>query len=143
MKRISKHIAYSEATFSMTAIRNGLKNAPDAETIKRMELVAQMCFEPVRRHFNVPLYISSFYRSAEVNRLVGGSTTSQHCTGQAIDIDADVYGVATNTEIYEFIKKYLKFDQLIWEHTNEDGTPRWIHVSYVSERENRNEILKF
>lgn len=141
MNKISQHISFKEATRSGLAIRYGLNNIPDAKTILNMELTAEKIFEPVRLHFDVPLYVSSFYRSFEVNAKLGGSTTSQHCFGRAIDIDCDVYGGVTNLELFNWIKDNLEFDQLIWEFSNEDGTPAWVHVSYVP-MGNRNEVLK-
>jgi len=80
------------------------------------------------------------YRSPELNKAVGGSMTSQHCKGQAMDID-DKYGHATNAEMFEFIRDNLSFDQMIWEFGNSEN-PDWVHVSYVSEEKNRNKMLK-
>ena len=69
-----------------------------------------------------------------------GSSKSQHCNGQAIDID-DTFGILTNAEMYKFIKKHLDFDQMIWEFGDEDN-PDWVHVSYVSKDKNRNRCLQ-
>lgn len=138
---ISKYISYAEATKSQTAIRLGIDNTPDAETLERMKLVGRMVFDVVREHFGVRIYISSFYRSKAVNsKTKGSSKTSQHVTGEAIDIDADVLGGVTNVEIFEFIKKNLDFDQLIWEYGDEKS-PAWVHVSYKKEG-NRKQIRK-
>ena len=77
---------------------------------------------------------------SELNKAIGGSGKSQHCKGQAIDID-DNYGRATNAEMYHWIKEHLYFDQMIWEFGDDDN-PAWVHVSYVSAEENRNRCLK-
>ena len=75
-----------------------------------------------------------------MNTAIGGSTKSQHCKGQAIDID-DVFGHKTNYEMFTYIRENLDFDQLIYEFGSNDK-PDWVHVSYVSSKENRNRVLR-
>ena len=140
MKNISKHISYKEATRSITAKRLGINNTPDVEQIYNMQVLAENIFEPLRKYVGKPICINSMFRSPELNKAVGGSITSQHCKGQAMDID-DKYGHATNAEMFEFIKNNLDFDQMIWEF-GDDENPDWVHVSYISKEENRNKILK-
>ena len=137
---ISKHISYKEGVYSNTATRIGINNTPNDEQLKNMELVAEEVFEPLREYVNGPIKINSFFRCPELNKAIGGSGKSQHCHGQAIDID-DTFGKATNAEMYHFIKDHLDFDQMIWEFGDDDN-PDWVHVSYVSEEENRNRCLK-
>ena len=137
---ISKHISYKEGVYSITAIRKGIDNEPNEEQLSNMKLVAEKIFEPVRTHFNTPIKVNSFFRSPDLNKAIGGSTKSQHCKGQAIDID-DTYGKVKNSDIYWWIKENLDFDQMIWEFGNNDN-PNWVHVSYVSPEENRNRCLK-
>ena len=91
-------------------------------------------------HVGGPIKINSFYRGPELNKAIGGSRKSQHCKGQAIDID-DTFGHATNAEMYNWIKENLNFDQMIWEFGT-DKNPNWIHVSYVNDKDNRNRCLK-
>ena len=136
---ISDHISLKEAIRSNTAKRLGIDNMPDNETLITMQVTAQHVFEPLRQHFNEPVYISSFYRSQELNKVIGGSSRSQHCKGEAIDID-DVYSKASNADFFNYIKDCLQFDQLIWEFGN-DENPDWVHVSY-SLGKNRMRILK-
>ena len=138
--RISKHITYKEATYSATAKRLHLDNTPDEDTLYEMAKIAHNIFEPLRLYVGGAIKINSFYRSKEVNKAVGGSTKSQHCKGQAIDID-DVFGHKTNAEMFEYIRENLDFDQMIWEFGDTDN-PNWVHVSYVSKKENRNRILR-
>jgi zinc D-Ala-D-Ala carboxypeptidase len=140
MKNISKHISYREGTFSVTAKRLGLDNEPDEKQLENMRLLAENIFEPLREYVGKPIKINSFFRSPELNRAIGGSSKSQHCKGQAIDID-DTYGNMKNYGMYNFIKENLDFDQMIWEF-GDDENPDWLHVSYVSEEENRNRCLK-
>jgi len=136
---ISEHISMKEALRSNTAKRLGIDNMPDNETLITMQITAEHIFEPLRYKFSEPIYISSFYRSPELNKAIGGSASSQHCKGEAIDID-DVYSKATNADFFNYIKNHLEFDQLIWEF-GDDKNPAWVHVSY-SLGKNRMRILK-
>lgn len=137
---ISKHISEKEATKSVTALRLGIDNTPDGDTLNNMRVLADKIFEPLREWVGGPIKINSFYRSSALNEAIGGSTRSQHCKGQAMDID-DIYGHKTNKEMFEWIKENLDFDQMIYEFGSESN-PDWVHVSYVSEEKNRNRILK-
>ena len=126
--------------YSRTATRLNIDNKPNNDQMQNMCLIAEEVFEPLRVWVGGPIKINSFFRSPELNKTIGGSTKSQHCHGQAIDLD-DTFGRATNAEMYEFIRKYLDFDQMIWEFGDDDN-PSWVHVSYVSEDKNRNRCLK-
>ena len=137
---VSKNISYKEATHSTTAKRLGIDNTPDAEQFSNMIYVAENVFQPIREHFNVPIYISSFFRSEALNKAIQGSSSSTHMKGEAMDLDADVYGGVTNAQIFHYIKDNLEFDQLIWEFGT-DEEPAWVHVS-LSKRTNRNQVLK-
>ena len=137
---ISKHISDKEGVYSRTALRLGIDNTPTEEHLNNMRLLAENIFEPLRAYVGGPIKINSFYRSPKLNKAIGGSTKSQHCYGQAIDID-DTFGRCTNAEMFEFIKKHLNFDQMIWEFGDNEN-PNWVHVSYVSEDKNRNRCLK-
>ena len=138
--KISHNITYAEAIHSETAKRKGIDNTPNPTQIEAMKLLAEKVFQPLREWVGGPIKVNSFFRSAELNEAIGGSKTSQHCKGQAIDID-DVYGHKTNGEMYHWIKENLSFDQMIWEFGT-DTQPNWVHVSYVSEEDNRNKCLK-
>jgi hypothetical protein len=102
--------------------------------------LAENIFEPLRTFVGGPIKINSFYRSPKLNRAIGGSSRSQHCHGQAVDVD-DTFGKASNADMYNFIKEHLDFDQIIWEFGT-DKNPDWVHVSYVSPQQNRNRCLK-
>ena len=138
--KISDNISYKEAVYSRTAQRRDIYNHPENKQVDNMRLIADQVFQPLRAWVGGPIKINSFFRSPELNTAIGGSTKSQHCHGQAIDLD-DTFGRATNAEMYEFIKENLDFDQMIWEFGNDDN-PDWVHVSYVSEDKNRNRCLK-
>ena len=135
---ISEHISYKEGVRSNTATRRGIDNTPNAEQLENMELVAKEVFEPLRIYVNGPIKINSFFRCPELNKAIGGSSKSQHCKGQAMDID-DTFGRMTNAEMYHFIKDHLDFDQLIWEFGDNEN-PNWVHVSYVTHRPNRKKL---
>tara|TARA_R110002012_G_scaffold88016_2_gene217226 strand:+ start:193 stop:651 length:459 start_codon:yes stop_codon:yes gene_type:complete len=137
---ISKHISSKESMYSRTAQRLDIDNTPTKEHKENMIKLAEEIFEPLRSYAGGPIKINSFYRSPKLNKAIGGSSKSQHCNGQAIDID-DTFGRLTNAEMYQFIKQHLDFDQMIWEFGNEDN-PNWVHVSYVSPQENRNRCLQ-
>ena len=136
---ISKNISYKEATRSTTAKRLGIDNTPNAEQFSNMVYVAENVFQPVREHFGVPIYVSSFFRSEALNSAIRGSSSSTHMKGEAMDLDADVFGKVTNAQIFHYIKDNLEFDQLIWEFGTEEE-PAWVHVS-LSKNNNRNQIL--
>ena len=137
---ISKHISNKEGVYSRTAIRLDIDNVPTKKHLANMVELAENIFEPLRAYVGGPIKINSFYRSPELNKAIGGSAKSQHCQGQAIDID-DTFGRMTNAEMYDFIKEHLDFDQMIWEFGN-NNNPDWVHVSYVSPEQNRNRCLQ-
>ncbi len=138
--QLSEHLSLAEVTRSETAKRRGISNMPTPEHIENFKLLAEKVFQPIRDHFGVPIRISSGYRSKELNTAIGGSLSSQHCQGEAIDIDMDGTTV-TNSEIFNYIKDNLNFDQLIWEFGT-DTNPDWVHVSYDSAGKQRKQILK-
>jgi zinc D-Ala-D-Ala carboxypeptidase len=140
MKNISKHVSYKEGVRSNTALRLGIENTPGAEQLEKMEIVAKEVFEPLRKWVGGPIKVNSFFRGEKLNKAVGGSTKSQHMSGQAMDID-DGFGHRSNADMYGFIKENLNFDQMIWEF-GDDENPDWVHVSFVSKEENRNRCLK-
>ena len=139
--QLSEHLTLAEVTKSQTATRLGIDNDPDAHQLAALKAVAENIFEPLRNHFGVPIGISSGLRSKALNKAIGGSTRSQHCHGQALDIDADIYGGINNRDIFRFIQNNLDFDQLIWEFGSDDN-PAWVHVSFVDDGTNRGQTLR-
>ena len=133
---ISEHITYAEATVSNKAKQLGISNTPNERELKAMKLLAETIFEPLRKWYGKPIQVTSFFRSAKINKAIGGSATSQHSLGQAIDIDT----VSDNKKLFDYIKDNLVFDQLIWEY-GDDNTPAWIHISYTETR-NRKQVLR-
>ncbi len=139
--QISKHLTLEECTRSATADKLGIvNNNPNQSVIDNMKLLAEKVFEPIREHFKAPIHVTSVYRGLNLNQAIKGSITSQHCSGQAMDIDMGDKGKPSNFEIFQFIKKNLKFDQLIWEFGSAEN-PSWVHVSYTNGK-NRQQVLK-
>lgn len=130
MERISDHITYHEATKSVSAIRHGIHNVPDPRQLANMQRVAQRCFEPCRAALgDKPIYISSFFRSPELNIKIGGSKTSFHCHGMAMDLDADVFRHHNNKQIFDYFYQSGEFTELIWEYGTEQE-PAWVHIAF-------------
>ena len=140
--KLSEHLDLAEVIKSDTAKRKGISNMPTPEHLENFKKLAENVFEPIRKHFGVPIHISSGYRSKELNALIGGSLTSQHCSGEAIDIDMDgsANGV-TNKMVFDFIKNNLNFDQLIFEFGTKDA-PDWVHVSWETSGKQRKQVLR-
>jgi hypothetical protein len=140
--KLSEHLDLSEVIRSESAKRKGISNMPTAEHIENFKLLAEKVFQPIREHFRCPIHISSGYRSKELNQAVGGSLTSQHCQGEAIDIDMDgTPNGVTNRMVFDYIKDNLEFDQLIYEFGDKQN-PDWVHVSYESSGKQRKQILR-
>jgi len=139
MENISQYISYKEAVHSDTARRKGIRNTPNEQQLEAMKLLANKVFEPLRKFIGEPIRVNSFFRSITLNRLIGGSSTSQHTKGEAIDLDAMNGG--TNKTLFDYIRDHLEYDQLIWEFGT-DNEPDWIHVSYTSTRPNRYQMLR-
>ena len=140
---LSEHLSLKEVITSSTAKRLGISNEPTPEHLNNLKLVAEKIFEPIRNHFDKPIKVSSGYRSKELNSAIPGSSlTSQHCSGEALDLDQDDMSTGiTNKMVFEYIKNNLNFDQLIWEFGS-DSNPDWVHVSYDSAGKQRKQILK-
>jgi len=127
--KLSNNLSLSEVVRSESAKRHNISNMPTPEHIENFKILAEKVFQPIREHFNVPIRISSGYRSKELNaKIPGASETSDHCFGRAIDIDQDGTSI-TNKQVFDFIKDNLDYKQLIWEFGT-DKNPDWVHVSY-------------
>lgn len=138
--KICEYLTLGEVIRSESAKRNGITNMPTPEHLENLKLLGVQVFDKIRKHFGVPIGISSGYRSKELNSIIKGSSkTSQHCFGEAIDIDADIHGKIKNSDIFTFVKNNLDFDQMIWEYGNSQE-PDWVHISYKKSG-NRKSIL--
>ena len=148
--KLSKNLSLSEVTKSNTAARLGIDNEPKGIYVDNLKVLAENVFQPIRDNFKKPIFVSSGFRSHSLNKAIGGAgyyesgryiPKSQHCFGQAIDIDQDAVGKPSNADVFWYIYDNLDFDQLIWERGN-DEKPAWVHVSYKSEG-NRKQTLRY
>ena len=126
--KLTNNFSLEELTISQTALRNGIDNTPSSEHIENLKLLCENILQPLREDYNLPLVVSSGYRSKKLAVLVGSKITSQHCLGCAADFT--IPGV-DNKKVFKHIVENLPMDQVILEYyTEENGG--WIHVSYVS-----------
>ncbi len=136
--KLSENFSLSEYTKSQTASRKGIDNTPGDEHLEAAKALFENVAQPIRDHFG-PTVITSGYRSPELNEAIGGSATSQHSKGEAVDLE--VMGTST-AEVCEWIADNLDFDQLILEfYTPGDTNSGWVHVSYKADGSNRKECL--
>jgi len=138
--KLSKNLSLSEVIKSNTAERKGIDNSPNETHLNNLKYLAEQVFQPIRDYFEVPIYISSGYRSLSLNEAIGGSPRSFHSHGMALDLDQDGRNKGvSNTEVFYFIKENLPFSELIWEFGDEDK-PDWVHVAIAKGRENEKKI---
>ena len=134
--RLSKNFVLSEITRSNTATRLGISNEPSKKHLANMQVLITELIQPMRDALG-PIRISSGYRSPQLNRAIGGSTKSQHCKGEALDLQFWKDGQMCNQEIYQWVlKSGLQFDQMINEFDF-----AWIHISLKKEK-NRKQVLE-
>ena len=136
--RLTKHFTLEEMTASDSATKMGISNVPTLMQIDNLTTLCNNVLEPIREHFEKPILVSSGYRSRTLNVAIGGSKTSQHCYGQAVDIN-NKGSELLNAQIFNWIKDNLEYDQLIWEFGN-SKEPDWVHVSFAPV--NRKQVLK-
>src|SRR5210317_1271459 len=132
--KLSKNFTLQEFTKSQTALRQGIDNTPEGEHLEAAKALFENVVQPVRENFG-PTVINSGYRGPALNEAVGGSAKSQHCKGEAVDIECP--GVP-NADIAQWIVDNLDFDQVILEFYT-PGIPDsgWVHVSFTRVAPNR------
>jgi zinc D-Ala-D-Ala carboxypeptidase len=134
--KLSKNFTLSEITHSNTAKRLGIDNGPNKEHLRNIQVLINSLIQPMRSALG-PIRVSSGYRNPQLNSAIGGSSRSQHCKGQALDLQFWKKGKMCNKEIYDWvIKSNIEFDQMINEFDF-----AWIHISY-NEDNNRKQILE-
>ncbi len=122
-QRLAQNFTLGEMIVSQTAARRGIDNTPPRKVIAALDALCTNVLQIVRDHYNRPVIVTSGYRSPELNRRIGGSSTSQHCLGEAADFT--VPGIS-NIEVARWMERALNYDQLIYEY----GEAGWIHCSY-------------
>ena len=140
--KLSQNFKLKEFEKSFVAKRKNIDNCVhDKETFKSLEKLCKNIVQPIRNYYKIPFSPNSGYRSITLNRYIGSSDTSQHVLGQAVDLE--IPGV-NNEELFNFIKDELDFDQVILEYYDGvDPISGWVHVSYVSNKDNRNRAMTF
>lgn len=134
--KLTENFTLEELIFSPTAIKKHINQKPSEQITANLKSLCEHILQPIRHHFKQTIKISSAYRSPELNKLIGGAGSSQHCLGEAADIDCN----ELNPDIFKYIKEHLEFDQLIWEFGT-DAEPDWVHVSFSKDRK-RKQVLK-
>jgi zinc D-Ala-D-Ala carboxypeptidase len=134
MKTLSKHVTMEEFCYSPTAIKKGINNSMGLIAIDKAIQLCENVFEPLRKHLNVPIKISSGFRCYQLNKLIGGSSSSQHTFGEAFDLEL------TDRKLFDWIIKNVEFDQAIYEFGN-DAHANWFHISY-RKGNNRKQALR-
>lgn len=138
-RKLTEHFTVEELTASNTAKARGISNEPTAEHLANMKYVCEKILEPVREHFGKPVKINSSYRSPALNVAVGGSKTSQHVNGQAVDFE--IMGIS-NKVVADWVADNLEFDQVILEfYVEGDKNSGWVHASIKKDGGNRKQKL--
>jgi len=142
-KQLSDHFTLYEMIASSDAVKYSIDNSPNQDQIGNLTKLCNFVLEPIRMHFSKPVIVSSGYRCKELNKRIGGSSTSDHCEGKAADIK--IAGI-DNLELFNWIKENLTYKQLILEFytsgsSGNSGNSGWVHVSYCTS-ENKNESLR-
>ena len=132
--QLTPHFSLEELTRSSTAERCRIDNTPPVEVVENLRALCQAVLEPARIAFGAPIYVSSGYRCAALNKAVGGKPTSQHLRGEAADLQ--VKGLQNLRSLYKIIDR-LPHDQLLYES---NGTTKWLHISF-RQSGNRNQSI--
>lgn len=131
-----KYFSMREFVDSPTAIRGGIDNTPTAAVKANLTALVANVLDPLREAYGKPIFVSSGYRCAKLNKVVKGAARSQHLTGMAADIQSVGKSKAEHKKLFELVQKLgLPFDQLIDEYGFS-----WVHVSYNA-KGNRRQIL--
>jgi zinc D-Ala-D-Ala carboxypeptidase len=138
--KLSENFSLEELTKSQTATRLGIDNTPDMTAIINLRALCKNVLQPIRDNFGIPFTPNSGFRSLELNEKLGSSKTSQHCKGQAVDIEVPTM---SNLELANWCSTMLDFDQIILEFYKEkEPSSGWVHISYNIES-NRKKYLSF
>ena len=127
--QLTENFSLAELTKSQMATRLGFDNKPNQQHILSLKKLCENVLQPIRNRFEKPVIISSGFRSAQLNKAIGSSSKSQHCKGEAADIE--IYGI-DNKHLAQWINNNTKYDQLILEFYKEsDPQSGWVHVSFT------------
>jgi hypothetical protein len=136
---LGKYFSLEEMTKSQTAMRRGIDNIPSDQELENLVELVKNVLDPIREHFKKPVTVNSGYRGKKLNKAIKGSKNSQHCKGQAADIE--IIGIS-NYDLACWIRDNMDFDQLILEfHNRKVPDSGWVHVSWNSPKKNRKQTL--
>tara|TARA_R100000900_G_scaffold127094_1_gene101834 strand:- start:146 stop:622 length:477 start_codon:yes stop_codon:yes gene_type:complete len=140
--KLSNNFSLKEFEKSFVAKRKNIDNCVyERKVFKNLQGLCENIVQPVRDYFKIPFSPNSGYRSLNLNRYIGSADTSQHVLGQAVDLEI---ARVDNEELFNFIKDELNFDQVILEYYDGvNSSSGWVHVSYVSKKDNRNRAMTF
>lgn len=139
--KLTEHFTLEEFEFSSTARAHGIDNKVPVSLIPSLTTLCREVLEPLREHVQEPVIISSGYRCPTLNKLVGGSPTSQHMTGEACDIHLS--DQKKLREWFTWLMDNVNADQLILERASKTSTHYWIHVSCKSTPSQNRHQVKF
>ena len=131
---LSRHVTIQEFSYSPTAIKKSINNVMNATQVQNAIQLCENVFEPLRKHLNAPIKISSGFRCEQLNKLIGGASGSQHTKGEAFDLEL------TDRKLFDWIIKNVEADQYIYEFGN-DAHANWFHISY-RKGNNRKQALR-
>lgn len=129
MKQLSEHFTLEELTRSVTAKNRRIDNSPNAEVTSNLAILAKTVLEPLRKKYGKPIVVSSGYRSEKLNRIVGGSKTSQHIRGQAADITSLTDSQKGNKELFELAKSMVENGEIKVGQLIDEYDYNWVHIS--------------
>ena len=128
--KLTENFSLKEMTQSQTALKNNIDNEPNAEQIENLRQLCQTILQPIREDFQLPIKITSGFRSPELCEILGSKSTSQHCANECAAADFEIPGV-DNKKVFKHIIENLPFDQIILEYYDDlDINSGWIHVSW-------------
>jgi hypothetical protein len=131
---LSRHVTIQEFSYSPTAIKKGIHNVMNSIQVNNAIQLCENVFEPIRKHLNAPIKITSGFRCEQLNKLIGGAYGSQHTKGEAFDLDI------TDRKVFDWIVDNIEVDQAIFEY-GDDNNANWFHISY-RKGNNRNQFLR-
>lgn len=136
MVKISENFRLNEFLKSETANKLNIDNRPSVLVVENLKNLILNVMQPLRTEIGSPIIITSGFRCATLNKMIGGKPNSQHLMGYACDFITPYMDLQ---EVFKLIKKKYDYDQLLYEY-NHKGE-KWLHISYVTNRKNRRQAI--
>lgn len=127
--KASENFTLDELIHSTTADKHRICNIPGDEQIRNLQYGVDMVLQPLRNIYQKPIIITSGFRCAALNKLVGGVANSYHLQGNAADIR--VHSQDEAKELFEILKTIPSVDVALFEHST---TSCWLHVQWNMQR---------